>query len=290
MYSPRRSPRDQGSDREDPPSPRSPRPPCHSNVSQIHKKIKSFADVKIKPNCARIDLSRNLIEDFRGLPSLPVLSQLNLDNNPVRSFEGCVNLPKLRWLSMKNTPLTRNIHFKTMCLVAFGGQLATINNEQIPDAFRKQADTLRDSLFPQLQKGMIISSLKPLRLIDMNKSQCVVPEEDLIQASQKVGWTSPVIKAKNRRMRFRYVSMKPSVAALCDELLEQEDIDFMPREVIIKMTKRLQELRSEHNAEIEQAASQEDNTETEITPRSDDEKESSSSSSEEKKEEPAAEE
>lgn len=214
-----------------------------SAISSVQKRIKSFEDVKIKSNCSAIDLSSNRIQNFTGLSSLPSLSQLNLDGNPIKSFEGCPDLPHLKWVSMKNSPLSRNIYFKLMCVVAFGNQLTTINNEKVQDCYRKQADALRDLLLPELRAGRLITNLKPLRMIDTNESCRVVPDIELVSASANVTYTTPHMMTKLMTMQSAPVAAPPSVALLCDILVAKEDVSSIPESVTRQMREKLAQLR-----------------------------------------------
>ena len=219
-----------------------------STVSFVEKRIKSFEDVKIKANCSAIDLSSNRIQNFTGLSSLSLLSQLNLDGNPIKSFEGCPNLPHLKWISMKNSPLSRNLYFKLMCIVAFGNQLTTINNEKVQDCYRKQADALRELLLPELRAGRLITNLKPLRMIDTKESCRVAPDAELVSASANVTYTTPHMMTKLMTMQSVPVAADPSVALLCDVLVAKRDLSGIPESVAQQMREKLAQMRSGNEA------------------------------------------
>lgn len=222
-----------------------------SIVSVVQKRIKSFEDVKIKSNCSAIDLSANRIQNFTGLFSLSLLSQLNLDGNPLKSFEGCPDLPRLKWISMKNSPLSRNMYFKLMCVVAFGNQLTTINNEKVQDCYKKQANALRNLLLPELRAGRLITNLKPLRMIDTNESCHVVPDTDLVTASANVTYTTPHMMTKIMTMYNAPVVAEPSVAVLCDFFVAKGSVENVPKSVIQEMKRKLAQMKSgEERTEI----------------------------------------
>lgn len=172
----------------------------HSTVLIQNKKISSFSDVKIKNNCLSIDLSLNRLTDFFGIPSnLSCLSTLILDNNQIRSFRGVQSpnsYPKLRYLSMKKNPISRSIYLKVMCLVAFGDQLITINEEKINDKQRETANEMRECLFPELKEGKILANLRPLRIVDMTSDEklehsYIEPSQELIDYTNSPQYNSP---------------------------------------------------------------------------------------------------
>ncbi len=65
--------------------------PAHLNrtstFSKVHKRIESFSVIKIRANCASIDVSSNRITSFKGLPDLFLLTQLNLDGNGAEDID-----------------------------------------------------------------------------------------------------------------------------------------------------------------------------------------------------------
>jgi hypothetical protein len=191
-----------------------------SVIYMLNRNITSFEALKISPNCSSIILDQNCITDFVGLPDLQRLTQLSLDSNQIRSFKGCKLLPSLRWISLKNSPIASNVHFKLMCLIAFGPQLASINAEQIPKSVRLVATTLRDDLFPQLEQGAIISKLKPLRLVDIDTETPTEPDSALVDKSIGLTpYTTPRDKAYAKSLRSKPVEPSISLAAICNRFL-----------------------------------------------------------------------
>jgi hypothetical protein len=215
-----------------------------SSLTETHKGIKSLSDVKIRSDCSVMDLSDNKIRSFEGLPDLPLLVQLNLDRNPIRSFEGCRVLPELRWLSVKGSPVSHSQHFKLMCLVSFGPQLKYVNSEKIPEVCKKQADELREVLLPALQEGQILVNLKPLRLLDAQARCPVQASDELLNASISVGFTEPRIKELTEGMKMRYLTARPSVAALCDRILATS---FIPSRLATEICQKIADLRNAQN-------------------------------------------
>jgi hypothetical protein len=177
-----------------------------------------------RPHITFLDLTGNLITDFVGLPPLRHLTQLILDGNRVHSFKGCCRLPNLLWLSLRGNPITRSVHFKLMCLIAFGDQLISVNAEKIPEQFKIGAKDLNAALFPELVAGKVISRLRPLTLIDMTQPTpqvMVAKEEEIVSAATKVtGYLSPADHRKYQARRTGPAAPPPpSLAALCEDFV-----------------------------------------------------------------------
>ena len=245
----------------------------YSNVVRIHQRIKSFAEFRSKPGCSSIDVSKNHIQNFIGFEGHEVqhLAQLNLDSNPIRSFEGCKTCPRLTWLSMRNTPISRNKYFKLMCLIMFGDQLQTINNEQIPKRFKVQAVALRSHLYDELYNGRIVSSLKPLRMLDMNNIENPhhAPAEELIEATRTVSYTLPVEKEKLLLMRTKCLKNEVSVAARCRAITDNVgQLPEMPDYFVDEVRRDLARIRAMFDGG---GFSEEDGTEVELSQHSNDE-------------------
>lgn len=120
---------------------------------------------EIEPDQNILTLNNNQIYNFQGLERCRNVQKIYLDNNPTMSFKGAVHLPNLVYISMKNTPISENPHFELMCLIIFGSQVEIINDIEITESTRTHADKLRELLHNELQDGMIIESLDPLKLI-----------------------------------------------------------------------------------------------------------------------------
>ena len=200
------------------------KPPKTFTIASPSAGIESFSDLTLQEEdyerCFKIDLSCNLIEDFSGLPELPKLTQLNLDDNPIQSFKGCMVLPKLHWISLKNAPISRSVHLKLMCVIAFGSQVATVNNEKVPNVVRERADALRKKALPLLQQGKVITSLKPLKCVSTR-------EEDELRESQR-----------DERTEKQIVS----VATICERICDGGDIRIPP-EIVQQTVQELDKLR-----------------------------------------------
>lgn len=238
-----------------------------SRISPPRRKIYSFKEIRIPEDCGSIDLSKKSIETFTGLPNLKFLTRMNLDSNPLRSFEGSPKLPSLRWLSAKSSPISRNPYFKLMAVIVFGNNITTINNEKVPQKVYQQADAFRDSLYPQLLKGILIANIAPLRFIDTKSDAIVNPEPSLLTATKKIGYKAPAVQEFERtiveksREQFRI----PSIASICDEIIQREDepnTNYFPDKFMDNFLSQLHDLRVKYNAKYENTSS-DDNYELE---------------------------
>ncbi|OHT07577.1 hypothetical protein TRFO_05231 [Tritrichomonas foetus] len=223
------------------------RQPRYSAINQANQNINSFEEVQIERNCNIIDLSNNNITDFKGLPNLPELGRLQLDNNPITSFEGSNYMPKLRYLSMMNTPLSRSKYFKIMCLITFGDQLGVINREQIPPKIRELAHKLKDSLLPQLRKGLIMSNLRPFRLANMKKENFVTPTNELFQAASEIIYETPAEKETIKSIIEKVDTPKLSVAGFTILMKTEDPQALLPSAVIRYVKHGIKELREKIN-------------------------------------------
>lgn len=189
------------------------------------KKINSFSQIRINENCSTIDLSENNIVNFHGMKALPILISLNLDNNNIDSFKDLTSskaFPKLRWLSIKNNPIIRSPFFRLMCLVCFGSQIITINDVNINEQSRTVADKIRDSLFPELQKGYLLSSFNPIRLVNSankDSQEIIQPSPELIEAINSTCYTpSPISSNYSYSNLTETQNQKPTLATILSTL------------------------------------------------------------------------
>jgi hypothetical protein len=218
------------------------------------KNIKSFRELDIDLDSVYINLSCNTLTNFVGLTPFSRLTQLILDNNPIRSFHGCRILRKLGWLSLRNTPISVNIHFKLMCLVAFGTSLISINSESVPDQLKHDALELRDALFPHLQDGKVISRLRPLSLLDMSHRGghvVVCPSTGLIDAAAKVaGYLGPSERRMLQTLKEpKFTPPRPSTAAILQDFISKRPrffgADGLPAKFVAQFVQRAASLREE---------------------------------------------
>ena len=219
-------------------------------IDFVSENYESFKQIEIDPETQSIDLTDNFIENFIGLPFLKYLTNLNLDDNPIISFEGAIQLPCLKWLSMKNTPLSRNKFFRIICIIAFGPQLSTINNEPVTKSMRQKAEVLKKPLIPYLKKGFVISSLNPLRLSNFRLEAINNhPKQDLINAVSSLihappSGISPVSSPTKREIQ------RASVSTMISIFNQNENIeDIIPTTMIKFITKNMQALRNRFNDE-----------------------------------------
>jgi hypothetical protein len=203
-----------------------------TQVQIIDRKIQSLEGIaQIRKTCSSLYLQQNEICNFIGLPELPMLTRLDLDGNSINSFEGCRHLPNLRFLSVRNNPISRNKYVKLMGLVAFGEQLLKINNEPVPADAREDAAILKQALFPLLYKGKILTNLKPLRVADTRQQSYCAPDQNLIEASRSVGYTTPLVDRKNQAWSQRLLpESPPSTMAAWHYIVINKMVQDLPRE------------------------------------------------------------
>lgn len=184
--------------------------------------ITKFTQIKIPNNTLIIRLKGNNIRNFADLPRLPQLRSLFLDKNPIDSFAGVRYQPVLKHLSLKFTPLTKNPYFNMLCVIAFGSQLVTINNESVNQHLVNHAEKMKDLIRPKLRKGYLISNLEPLKFY------------------------TPVRSTKRRNSNLE-LPARVSVAVLCDYVIAfEDDLSFIPNPLIKKVSSKLAEIRQKH--------------------------------------------
>ncbi|OHT04706.1 hypothetical protein TRFO_27709 [Tritrichomonas foetus] len=160
--------------------------------------IQTFESISFPENLFTLNLSNNEISDFTGLPAIETLRELIIDGNPIDSLIGAQFLPNLKYLSLKRSKIIRYSHFKIMCLIAFGSQIQTINDERINDRLRSISDNLRPKTLQKILKGYFIVRTNPLKLQKINSLN---EETSLQQTSQNI---------------------PRNVASLCDQILNNE--------------------------------------------------------------------
>ena len=189
---------------------------AHHHVRRRKRGIVSFADLNLPENTSIIELEGNKITSFDGFPNREFanLHLLNLEGNPIRSFKGAVPLAGLKWISLRFTPLSLCQHLKLMCLIVFGNQIATINNEPVTNQMRATANVLRPMCFEQLQNGMLLHSLNPVKFV------------------------SP-------KHRTRRVHLNPgSVAVICENILKGDS--SIQRQTTIRFLDRIKLMREKY--------------------------------------------
>lgn len=206
-----------------------------------HKHIHSFQDLSIPKNCSTIDISKNKLKNFIGLPSLKLLTNLNADNNPIYTFLGASPQPTLFWLSLKNTPLARHTHFRLMCLIVFGSSLKYINSEAVGKTLIQKADSLRTTVLPSLLDGKILLSLSPIKyVIPQDKKSCTATFVTETQNDEKTE-----ISELNEK------PPQPSIAAICSRIIKENDISFIEPERLESIRDKLRDMR-EHFQDFEE--------------------------------------
>lgn len=137
------------------------------SIEHTDRGLVSFERIYIPDNCFSLDLALNKISNLSELRSLPFLRNLNLDHNCIKSFRKVQHQPCLKWISLKHNPIMQNKYFRIACLIVFGSQLSTINGEAVTDMQREKADTYREKSLSFLLDGCMISSLHPLKLVNI---------------------------------------------------------------------------------------------------------------------------
>lgn len=197
------------------------------NLDLKSKYITSFSSNRIKLDATTINLSNNNIVNFEGMKVYSRMISLNLDNNPIRSFKGCVSQPHMKKISMRRSPITRNPYFKLMCVIAFGSQLNTINDDTIYPDLKTQAEKLAKNLRGYLYEGKVLTNIYPLRLIDNEilddtQERVVLPDKNLLEATQQLVFPTPVIRDSIKDYDRKIQPPAPSVAVILNELLVNE--------------------------------------------------------------------
>lgn len=246
--------------------------PKQLTISMPKERLVRFPNVKDdKKSIVRvIDLTHNRLVNFVGMNNLPHLTSLTLDDNCIRSFKGADYCKSLQWVSMQKCPISKNSNFKLMVLVVFDniqehvdyrgnksytGSILSINNSQISNKLREQAFKLAPTLRPLLLEGKVISSLKPLRLVDNEtdneEDKVVEPNEELFETATRLTTILPSI-ADKILTRTRLLSQmrekpKPSIAVICNEVVASEDMSvFVPDSIVRDIATRLSDLRKQY--------------------------------------------
>lgn len=203
------------------------------SINASHQHLHSFQDISIPKNCSTIDISKNKLKNFNGLPTLKLLTNLTADNNPINSFLGASSQPSLFWISLKNTPLARHTHFRMMCIIVFGSSLKFINGEAVGKTFIQKADKLRNDVLPNLLDGKILLSLSPIKyVIPQDKKSCTAT---FITETQN-----------NNKTELTDVNEKPplpSIAAICNRILKDDDLSFLEPERLESIRDKLRDMR-----------------------------------------------
>ena len=206
-------------------------------VDLVHQRVDSFENVNIPKNCSKIDASRNRLKNFLGLPQLKLLTNLTVDDNPILSFQGATQQPSLFWISMKKTPVLKHTHFKLMCVIVFGSQLKFINGETVSKNLIQKADSLREKILPELTAGNILINLSPIKYI--------VPQE-----KRSCTATFTIITDNGNNEENLYPS-QPSIAAICERIIKDNDVSFISSEKLNGIRSKIQDMR-EHFQNFEE--------------------------------------
>lgn len=94
------------------------------------KELTSFANLLIHQSTREIDVSRNWITDFNGLPSLNHLETLNVSNNRIESFQGFPHFTHLAKITITGNPVARN-EYHRIALLMICPTLKVINGDYV---------------------------------------------------------------------------------------------------------------------------------------------------------------
>ena len=108
-------------------------------IIMINKKLSSFSELEYDPNVRAIDVQKNQINSFLGLPSLKELESLDISYTGISNFSGFPILPKLRAITLTNTPLASNRNVRIALIILVGQSLRLINGERISASDRRFA-------------------------------------------------------------------------------------------------------------------------------------------------------
>ena len=133
----------------------------NDRIVMINKKLLSFSELEYDSHIKSIDVKRNQISTFLGLPSLKELESLDISDNQIKNFSGFPSLPKLRAISLTNTPLTLNRNFRIALILLVGSSLRLINGERISASERRFAASYPSESVTLLHLGWDISGQPP---------------------------------------------------------------------------------------------------------------------------------
>lgn len=203
------------------------------SINVSHKHLHSFQDISIGKNCSTIDISKNKLKNFNGLPTLKLLTNLTADNNPILSFLGASPQPSLFWISLKNTPLSKHTHFRLMCLIVFGSTLKFINGEAVGKTLIQKAEKLRNDVLPNLLDGKILLSLSPIKyVIPQDKRSCTATFITETQDGNKND-----LNDTNEKLP------QPSIATICNRIIKDDDLSFIDLERLESIRDKLRDMR-----------------------------------------------
>ncbi|OHS95163.1 hypothetical protein TRFO_10646 [Tritrichomonas foetus] len=208
-------------------------------VNAVHQKVDSFEKLNFAKNCSTIDLSKNRLRNFSGLPSLRLLTHLTINDNPLFSFYGATPQPSLFWVSFKNTPLSKHTHFRLMCLIVFGSKLTFINDEPVSKNLIQKADKLRESVLPELLEGNILISLSPIKfVVPQEKRSCTATFTTIVP-----GAAPSNVEGEDDEQSQVVQPPQPSIATICERILEENNISFLEPERLEGIRSKLRDMR-----------------------------------------------
>lgn len=103
------------------------------SLLKTNEQIRSFKNLSFQDSIESLNLSNNLFFDFIDFKPPNRLKALILNDNPIISFEGFPDgqTPNLEEISLINCPISRMRNFRSLCIIAVGTQLKSINGVKI---------------------------------------------------------------------------------------------------------------------------------------------------------------
>lgn len=201
-----------------------------------------------------LKIGNNPIVSFKGMVSLEQLKMLNCDNTLIESFADACPLPSLTNLSFVNTPISRYPLVRVMSIVVFGNSLEIVDHIAVKKLERNKGNHLRDTLYPFLTTGWILTAIQPIKIYHYRtKARRVIFKTESPLKSHLPNFTTPPRKPqrspKSKASPINATPTKkivsPSQIAPTEEVkIEQEEKpiqELEPEPEIIEINKKEEE-------------------------------------------------
>ena len=202
-------------------------PTFDDKIIMINKRLTSFSELEYESTTRSVDVKKNQIKSFLGLPALKELESLDISYNPITNFSGFPHLPKLRAITLTNTPLVSNRNYKIALIILVGSTLRLINGERISASDRRFAASFPAETPTLLHLGWDISGQPP--------SPAEVPKI-IANLTTITAAARPSISSV-RKQRKASVTKKLSVS-VSSKLSQQEEEKRILKSRIAKLNKK----------------------------------------------------
>ena len=202
-------------------------PTFNDKIIMINKRLTSFSELEYEASTRSVDVKKNQIKSFLGLPSLKELESLDVSENPIPNFSGFPNLPKLRAITLTNTPLISNRNYKIALIILVGSTLRLINGERISASDRRFAASFPPETSTLLHLGWDITGHPP--------SPAEIPKI-VANLTATTASSRPSISSA-RKQRKASVSKKLS-ASVSAKLSQQEEEKRVLKSRIARLNKK----------------------------------------------------